>query len=1394
MSDVPGTDLSAVQAFETNAVDEVLTDHDLPSSDADAVLSWGRADVRAQEWTDLSAIINESPASRSAGDQAVYSWFQGVYQQQQITAALDAVNEYLKWSGHTSIDDDSSPHNFGPGGTGYCNYEPPGGESGPFSGTYTDNQDQDCYTPCTDLLTDCTPDYPTVDQFTQWGLYDATQAQTSTPGFYTAIVGASVSMGIGVTAAIGSLALPFGTAIDASGLSGTAIQQAVFPFATRVSWVSSAVRGLISSGDIAAEVAPEVAAGAELASAIAFVVGVAIFFIVSTVLASITLAQNAAVHTDLESALNDAENTPPDLGAQLKPGYGALYSTFIAQTLPEPDLGCTSQNLVEGTTLCANAPTPPASSSSDPAFLVTANGETTLQKSIYSIDPIGYYDNTYMSGNGWFVTQRADNTDPSNAISFTDAGATVQSLSFEYTDWSGNRFAAERVMVDGQPMFAKTPLDNDNPAACDIPAGGTSTSCLTNSIQFTEPNGNGAPIDATAQLESASAADPTVVANYPASISAGQPVTFTASGSDPNKQSLTYSWQLPVQWNGSTFICPSLPAPCVNTLSGATPSYTFTLPGLYHGTVTATDTAGFSSTETFAVTVTDTTTTALSSSANPSVYGQPVTLTADVSPFLAGGNGGFFYPSVDGYVQFTVNGQPLGQPVALQPKAGCPFPCSVPDGFATLTLPNFPATPAKAAAGEDVGANYLGSSTYSASASTGSVGPGGQVTDQAATVTTESSSANPSVAGQPITFSAAVAPIAPGAGRPTGSVQFQYNGQNVGSAVALDSTGSATSPPITVAHATQGGLVLPFGNVSAVYSGDADFATSSDSSLYQTIDTAPTATTVTSSADPSDYLQPVTFTAAVAASAPGSGTPSGQVQFAVDGTPIGSPVNLDATGTATLTTDASDALGLTGTGTAYPTGHVVTAQYLGVPCSGCIYYVPDFGSSTGTLAGGQSVQQPSLLITASSATVTYGAAVPVITPGYQGFVGTDSPTSLTTAPSCATAYQKGNGVASYPTSCQGAVDPAYQILYGTGAVTVGPAALTVTAKNESMAAGAARTRVRVHRLRVRRQRWHGRTDRAAVLRRARPGHRETGVVGHVGGHLPDHLQRRWRRELHLQLCRRSADDQPQRHVAGVRRQPDPAHRCQLPSAGGRVRAGGLRIRSDGLVHPERQSADRGEHAVRGRLGPDGLGPGRGGRRNDRLAVRRVHRHRRLAGRRRLRRGDGVHDRHHRHRRSRCGRRRHLQRAGRRKGQLHVRRGAGGAFHHARVCRRRRHLQQPVGAGRHRLRVRHRGGRGEPHGHRAALLVESRSEQGQGGLAADQDRCRLHGIVQFDGRRQERHTGQSRGQHRLHAGRPAGRSPGLPAAGPRERCRQGVVTPDRTAHATASLRPRTPRRW
>jgi CSLREA domain-containing protein len=96
---------------------------------------------------------------------------------------------------------------------------------------------------------------------------------------------------------------------------------------------------------------------------------------------------------------------------------------------------------------------------------------------------------------------------------------------------------------------------------------------------------------------------------------------------------------------------------------------------------------------------------------------------------------------------------------------------------------------------------------------------------------------------------------------------------------------------------------------------------------------AATTTTVTSSANPSDLTQSVTFTATVTS----TGTPTGFVQFKIDGTNFGSLVALNG-GVATIST-ASLAVG----------SYSISADYSGDS---------NFTPSSGTLTGGQIVRPP----------------------------------------------------------------------------------------------------------------------------------------------------------------------------------------------------------------------------------------------------------------------------------------------------------------------------------------------------------------------------------------------------------------------------------------------------
>ncbi|MEQ1644529.1 MAG: Ig-like domain repeat protein, partial [Pyrinomonadaceae bacterium] len=144
------------------------------------------------------------------------------------------------------------------------------------------------------------------------------------------------------------------------------------------------------------------------------------------------------------------------------------------------------------------------------------------------------------------------------------------------------------------------------------------------------------------------------------------------------------------------------------------------------------------------------------------------------------------------------------------------------------------------------------------------------------TTTTVTSSANPSVLGQNVTFTATVAAIPPG-NIPVGTVQFVIDGLNAGAPVTLNGSGVATFSTST----------LSIGNhpVVANYSGNSSFTPSSGTLAGgQVVGKANTTTTVTAApVGPSVFGQAVTFTATIAVEAPGAGTPTGTVSFNIDG-------------------------------------------------------------------------------------------------------------------------------------------------------------------------------------------------------------------------------------------------------------------------------------------------------------------------------------------------------------------------------------------------------------------------------------------------------------------------------------------------------------------------------
>lgn len=222
--------------------------------------------------------------------------------------------------------------------------------------------------------------------------------------------------------------------------------------------------------------------------------------------------------------------------------------------------------------------------------------------------------------------------------------------------------------------------------------------------------------------------------------------------------------------------------------------------------------------------------------------GQPVSFTAVIgsSPSSAG------VPS--GSIFFEADGDQIGQPVPLAA-----------DGTAV--------SQAKVFGPGDVGGHVIEAS-FAAGANYGS-SEGGTTHDvsQGTAHVEVSNSPAPSAPGDPVDLVATVAAVAPAAGQPTGSVQFQIDGNDLGSPVSL--TGGTAQAQFT--GSTSGAHV-----VRALYSGDDSFRAARGVSVQSV---GPQATSTSTSLSPSDpdpvFGSPVTLTAQVSGASP----PVGEVTF-----------------------------------------------------------------------------------------------------------------------------------------------------------------------------------------------------------------------------------------------------------------------------------------------------------------------------------------------------------------------------------------------------------------------------------------------------------------------------------------------------------------------------------
>lgn len=261
--------------------------------------------------------------------------------------------------------------------------------------------------------------------------------------------------------------------------------------------------------------------------------------------------------------------------------------------------------------------------------------------------------------------------------------------------------------------------------------------------------------------------------------------------------------------------------------------------------------------------------TVISSTVNPSAYGQSVTFMATVSSSSG---------TPTGTVTFADGTNTLGTGTLNS------------SGQATFT------TAALTAGSHSISAAYGGDVNFAGSTSSSL----SQTVSQAGTTLAFASSPNPSVYTQTVTLTATISP--------------QFGGQASGTITFKDGATTLTSVAVNSNHASYS-TVLAIGthSLTASYSGDANF-TSSASAASQVVNKAASGTVLVSSPDPSVQGKTVKFTVTV--SPQFTGLPTGKVTF--------------LNGTTTLATKALSAgVAIFSTSTLLPGSYSISATYTG---------------------------------------------------------------------------------------------------------------------------------------------------------------------------------------------------------------------------------------------------------------------------------------------------------------------------------------------------------------------------------------------------------------------------------------------------------------------------------
>jgi sugar lactone lactonase YvrE len=566
---------------------------------------------------------------------------------------------------------------------------------------------------------------------------------------------------------------------------------------------------------------------------------------VSPILVQVVHDQQAATTTSLTS------NTSPTLG-----GAPVIFTATVAVVTPNSGNGniAGSVSFKQGANVLGVANINNAT-----ATAATATATITLTNLPVGTDSIiaVYSGNTnYLGSTSAAFVQTVQLATSKTVISAASPSIAGAALSLTATLTSNGGIPTGSVtFFDGTTSLGQAPINAQGIAVLSVPGRFWTVGAHSlTAVYAGDPNNSGSTSTPIAELINIATTTTTVISSLnPAGL--GASVIFTAS----------------VTSTGGT------PTGTVNFFDGATPlgpgtltatgassaSATFNTSTLTVGThpitaVYAGDSFDATSTSTSLsqVIVSATIAATLQSSANPAIFGAPLSLTAKVT-----GTGS----------------APTGNVTLL-------------DGAATVTTLPLPANgivvfsnPSLAIGSHTLTAAYSGDTNHAPVTSAALV----QIIQQA-TTTALSSSATALIAGKSVTLTAVVTGVSakPLAGNPSGTVKFLDAGALLAT-ITPDATGTAVFPTSNLLPGSH--------TITAVYSGDPLDATSTSATVTITVTIATTSTTLTTNANPINSGSLLTLSSTVTGN---GGTPTGNVTFH-DGATVITSIPLTTSGTAT---------------------------------------------------------------------------------------------------------------------------------------------------------------------------------------------------------------------------------------------------------------------------------------------------------------------------------------------------------------------------------------------------------------------------------------------------------------------------------------------------------------